>query len=130
MQRSIQAGIAARIGKYSDAVEVTDSQGMRTLYVSGTPGLDAQTGHVPEDFAAQADLAWRNLEAILAAADMSVDDIVKLTVYVKDDTVRDAVNTEWLECFPDPPDRPARHILVVDLKHGMWLQLEVTAVTS
>ncbi len=79
MQRSIQAGIAARIGKYSDAVEVTDSQGMRTLYVSGTPGLDAQTGHVPEDFAAQADLAWRNLEAILAAADMSVDDIVKLT---------------------------------------------------
>ena len=66
MQRSIQAGIAARIGKYSDAVEVTDSQGMRTLYVSGTPGLDAQTGHVPEDFAAQADLAWRNLEAILA----------------------------------------------------------------
>lgn len=79
MQRSIQAGIAARIGKYSDAVEVTDGQGMRTLYVSGTPGLDAQTGHVPEDFAAQADLAWRNLEAILAAADMSVDDIVKLT---------------------------------------------------
>jgi 2-iminobutanoate/2-iminopropanoate deaminase len=54
--------------------------------------------------------------------------VVKLGVTVKDNTVRDAINTEWLACFPDPHDRPARHITVSDLQHGMWLQLEVMAV--
>ena len=43
-------------------------------------------------------------------------------------SVRNAVNTQWLAAFPDPDDRPARHISVHDLQHGMWLQLEVLAV--
>jgi 2-iminobutanoate/2-iminopropanoate deaminase len=51
-------------------------------------------------------------------------------VSVKDDSVRDAVNAQWLACFPDPADRPARHITVHDLQHGMLLQLEVLAVVT
>jgi 2-iminobutanoate/2-iminopropanoate deaminase len=49
-------------------------------------------------------------------------------VTVRDNAVREAVNAEWLACFPDPQDRPARHIVVQDLQHGMWLQLEAIAV--
>ena len=41
--------------------------------------------------------------------------------------MRDAINAEWLALFPDPHDRPARHILVYELQHGMVVQLEVTA---
>ena len=74
------AGIAAHIGKYSDAVEVAGPK--RILYVSGTPGIDDERGELPADFAAQAELAWQNIVAILAAAEMGVENIVKLTQHL------------------------------------------------
>ena len=80
MNRMLNVGVAARIGTYSDAVEI--GSGKRLLYVSGTPGLDAGTGQLPDSFVDQADLAWRNIKAILAEAGMSVDDIAKLTQYL------------------------------------------------
>ena len=98
------------------------------LCSSGIAGKDAATGQLPADAATQARHAFANLRAFLAAGGASLRDVVKLTVYVKDDSVRDAINAGWLECFPDPQDRPARHILTYELQHGMWLQLEVMAV--
>jgi 2-iminobutanoate/2-iminopropanoate deaminase len=80
MNRMIDVGVAARIGTYSDAVEITP--GKRMLYVSGTPGLDSKTGQIPEGFVEQADLAWINIKAILSEAGMGVEDIVKLTQYL------------------------------------------------
>jgi 2-iminobutanoate/2-iminopropanoate deaminase len=80
MNRMIDVGVAARIGTYSDAVEM--APGKRVLYVSGTPGLDAKTGQIPEGFVEQADLAWTNIKTILSEAGMSVEDIVKLTQYL------------------------------------------------
>ncbi|HTS53528.1 MAG TPA: RidA family protein [Burkholderiales bacterium] len=80
MNRMLNVGVAARVGTYSDAVEI--APGKRVLYVSGTPGLSAETGQLPESFVDQADLAWRNVKAILAEAGMSVEDIVKLTQYL------------------------------------------------
>jgi len=77
MNRIVNAGIAARIGSYSDAVEVSGAA--RVLHTSGTPGIDPQTGKLPAGFADQAELAWRNIEAILAEAGMGVEHIVKLT---------------------------------------------------
>lgn len=74
------AGISRHVGKYSDAVEVVSPQ--RTLYVSGTPGIDASSGSLPEDFAGQADLAWQNVIAILDAANMNVEHIVQLTQHL------------------------------------------------
>jgi 2-iminobutanoate/2-iminopropanoate deaminase len=80
MNRMLNVGVAARIGTYSDAVEI--APGKRVLYVSGTPGLDAETGQIPKNFVDQADLAWRNMKVILAEAGMSMEDIVKLTQYL------------------------------------------------
>lgn len=74
------AGIAAHIGKYSDAVEVVEPK--RILYVSGTPGIDDERGELPEDFSSQAELAWKNIVSILAAGDMAVENIVKLTQHL------------------------------------------------
>ena len=97
------------------------------LCSSGISGKDPATGQLPPHPATQARLAFDNLLRLLDAGGGSSDDIAKLTVTVKDDSVREAVNAEWLRCFPDPADRPARHILVHDLQHGMWLQLEFIA---
>ena len=80
MNRSINVGIARRVGTYSDAVEITD--GKRWLYVSGTPGIDGDSGELPESFEAQAEIAWKNVVRILDEADMSVRDIVKLTQHL------------------------------------------------
>ncbi len=72
-------GVAAKIGTYSDAVEVP--VGARWLMTSGTPGLDVE-GKLPEDFATQATLAWESCIRMLKAADMTVEDIVKITQYL------------------------------------------------
>lgn len=97
---------------------------------SGIIGKDPDTGALPADAATQAAHAFTNLRALLAAGGASLDDVVRLSVSVKDDSVRDAVNVHWLAAFPDPDDRPARHISVHDLQHGMWLQLEVLAAVQ
>ena len=98
------------------------------LCSSAIAGKDAATGQLPAEAPEQARLAFANLQTLLTAGGATLSDVVKLTVYVKNDSVREAINAEWLACFPDPRDRPARHIQVVDLQHGMWLQLEVMAV--
>lgn len=80
MNRAIDGGVARHLGSYSDAVEIRNAE--RIVYVSGTPGLDRENGELPADFATQADLAWRNIIAILEAADMTVNDIAKLTQHL------------------------------------------------
>jgi 2-iminobutanoate/2-iminopropanoate deaminase len=95
---------------------------------SAISGKDPATGQLPADPARQAELAFANMQRILEASGATLADVVKLTVYVKDNSLREAVNTHWLACFPDPLDRPARHILVYELQHGMAVQLEFMAV--
>ena len=53
---------------------------------------------------------------------------MRITVFVKDNSQREAINAEWLKCFPDPHDRPARHTQVADLPGTMLVQLEAMAV--
>jgi 2-iminobutanoate/2-iminopropanoate deaminase len=98
------------------------------LCSSAIAGKDAATGQLPEDMATQTRLAFANLRALLAAGGATLADVVKLSVTIRDNAVRDAINSEWAACFPDPHDRPARHITVHPLQHGMFLQLEVMAV--
>lgn len=95
---------------------------------SAIAGKDPATGELPTDPTRQVELAFANLRAVLEASGATLADVAKLTVYVKDNGIREAINTHWLACFPDPLDRPARHILVHDLQHGMALQLEFMAV--
>ena len=95
---------------------------------SGVAGKDPATGELPPDAASQARVAFDNMQRLLEAGGATLADVVKLTVYVKENSVREAINAEWLRSFPDPADRPARHILVQDLQHGMWLQLEFIAL--
>ena len=79
MGKAINVGIAAKIGKYSDAVEI--AAGKRMLHTAGTPGI-RKDGSVPETFEEQADLAWKNLIEILGAAGMGVNNLVKISQYL------------------------------------------------
>lgn len=97
---------------------------------SAIAGKDPATGELPPDAATQAAHAFANMRALLEAGGATLADVLKLTVTVHDDGVRDALNTQWLAAFPDPADRPARHVVVHALQHGMLLQLELLAVAS
>jgi 2-iminobutanoate/2-iminopropanoate deaminase len=100
------------------------------LCSSAIAGKDAATGELPADGATQAKNAFANLRRVLEAGGATLADVAKLSITVKDNSVREAINAEWLALFPDPHDRPARHIVVHELQHGMALQLEFIALIS
>jgi 2-iminobutanoate/2-iminopropanoate deaminase len=79
--RNPTQGIYPATSDYVHAMEVREPK--RFLYVAGTMGLD-QNGVAGKSLAEQLDLIWRNIRAILASADMTVDNIVRLTSYLRD----------------------------------------------
>ena len=98
------------------------------LFSSGIMGKDPATDSLPADGPSQAKFMFQNLRSLLANGGAALDDVVRMTAYVKHNDHRAALNAEWLICFPDPHDRPARHTQVVDLPGGMLMQIEVVAV--
>jgi enamine deaminase RidA (YjgF/YER057c/UK114 family) len=71
----------AAAGGYAQSVLV--SAASRHLFISGQIPVDV-AGAVPIDFVEQARLAWRNLVAQLETAGMSLDDLVKVTIFLSD----------------------------------------------
>ncbi|EHK56200.1 RidA family protein [Allomesorhizobium alhagi] len=69
------------LGGYVQAMEVTGAT--RTLYISGQIP-QAADGSVPERFEDQARLVWENVIAQLHAADMTLDNLVKVTIFLSD----------------------------------------------
>lgn len=64
---------------FSNAIETSGVQ--RTLYIAGQVGHDAD-GHTPAAFEAQCHLVWDHIEALLQEAAMTLNDLVKTTVYL------------------------------------------------
>ena len=115
--------VAAPAGLYSHGVQ-TQGPG-RWLHVAGQVGIDAH-GVLQAGFEAQATQAWRNLVAVLAAADMQVAHLVKVTTcltQVADLPRLGAVRAPFLGNA-----RPASTLLVVAaLAHPDWC-FEIDAV--
>jgi 2-iminobutanoate/2-iminopropanoate deaminase len=93
-------------GNYSQAVVAGD-----LVFCSGTVGLDAATGVWPDGIEAQTELALTNLATVLAAAGSSIDNCVKVTVFLTDASHAGVVNEIYRRHMPDPP--PARSAPVV-----------------
>ena len=73
------SNIHAPLGSYSHQIEITGSE--RMLILSGQVGV-REDGTVPEDPLEQIDVALENIFRNLQAANMGVQDIVKLTYYL------------------------------------------------
>ncbi|GIJ47476.1 enamine deaminase RidA [Virgisporangium aliadipatigenens] len=85
--RNPTQGVYPATEDYVHAVEVRGAQ--RLLFISGTMGLDP-SGRPGETLEDQLVLIWDNLHAILASADMTVDNIVRLTSYLRDASYAEA----------------------------------------
>jgi 2-iminobutanoate/2-iminopropanoate deaminase len=79
--RLINAPDAPQPVGYAQAIEVTGAA--RILYVSGQIPATPD-GSVPEAFADQARLCWANVMAQLRAAGMTLDNLVKVTIFLSD----------------------------------------------
>ncbi|MGE4241704.1 RidA family protein [Ramlibacter sp.] len=91
-------------------------------------GTDPATGKVAATLEEQTALMFRHIRAIMAAAGGTTDDIVRISVWLKDRSQRGPLNEQWLAMFPDDQDRPARlSVQAGDLSGGILVQCEVTA---
>ena len=79
---------------FSDAVQVGD-----TLYLSGTIGLDPKTGKPPESVEEEARLVLDSIRATLAAAGMTMDDLVTVTVCSPDVSLWQRFNSVYRGYF-------------------------------
>jgi 2-iminobutanoate/2-iminopropanoate deaminase len=111
------------IGPYSQAIL---SNG--TLYMSGQIAIDPKTGAVIDgDVVAQTRMVMKNMEAVLAAADMNFSNIVKCSIFVMDMGDFTKVNDVYATCFPSNP--PAREtVQVAELPGGGKCLVEISAV--
>ncbi len=74
-------------------------------------GVDSETHKLPPDMKQQCQNMFVHVRSIVEAAGCSMDDVIKMTVWLKDPSDRAALNEEWLKAFPNPESRPAREAL-------------------
>jgi len=79
---------------FSDAVRVGD-----TLYLAGRIGIDPATGKPPNDIADEARVLMDDVQRVLAAARMTMDDLVMVTIFAPDVGDFAAFNAVYLTYF-------------------------------
>ena len=123
-RRSIQTDAApAAIGTYSQAVEAGGA-----VWLSGQIPLDPATGQlVGGDMAVQVRQVFDNLAAVAKAADASLADAVKLTVYLVDLGDFATVN-EVMEMLFHPPYPARAAVQVAALPKGARVEVDAVLV--
>ena len=123
-RKAIQTDKApAAIGPYSQAMLVGN-----TLYLSGQLGFDPATGKMVDGgVAAQAEQALKNVMAVLQEANMSMQDVVQVQVFLADIADFAAVNEVYKTYFTEP--YPARAAFQAGaLPAGGSVEILVTAI--
>ena len=113
----------AAIGPYSQAVD----SGAGLVFLSGQLPIDPATGAFPEGgIQAQTRQSLRNVQAILAAAGLSMANVVKTTVFLADMGDFAAMNEVYAEFFAEPfPARSA--VAVKSVPKGALVEIECIA---
>ena len=112
----------AAIGPYSQAIRVGN-----LVYTSGQLPIDPATGAFPAGGStAQTRQSLLNVQAILAEAGLSMNDVVKTTVFLADMNDFAAMNAVYADFFSEPfPARSA--VAVKTLPKGAQVEIEVIA---
>ena len=111
------------MGAYSPAIRAGN-----LLFVSGQIPIDPASGNlVTGDITAQAEQVMRNLTALLKAAGVSFEQVVRTTVYLADMNEFGAMNEVYGRYIVDPP--PARAtVQVARLPRDVKIEVDCIAV--
>ena len=113
----------AAIGPYSQAID-----GGSVVITSGQLPIDPATGAFAEGgIAGQTKQSLTNVQAILAQAGLTMDNVIKTTVFLKDMNDFAAMNEVYATFFPgNPPARSA--VEVARLPKDAMVEIEAIAV--
>ncbi|MFN8467493.1 MAG: RidA family protein [Caldilineaceae bacterium] len=112
----------AAIGPYSQAIKAG-----KFLFASGQLGLDPASGNLVEGIEAQTRQALANLQAVLAEAGSSVENVVKTTIFLADLGHFATVNSLYAQVFQQEP--PARStVQVAALPKAALVEIEFIAL--
>jgi len=122
MKVPVQAvGAPEAIGPYSQAIRSGSF-----VFVSGQLPIDPATGNFPEGIKAQAERSLLNCTAILEAAGMTLSNVVKTTVFLKDMNNFADMNEVYSSHFSAP--YPARSTVeVARLPRDAMIEIEMIA---
>lgn len=108
------------IGPYSQAYIANGF-----LFTSGQIPVDPATGEVPEGISAQTEQSCKNAAAIVEAAGLSMDNVVKTMCFLADMGDFAAFNEVYAKYFTSKPARSC--VAVKDLPKGVLCEIEVIA---
>ncbi len=113
------------IGPYSQAVIID-----KFIFLSGQIGISVETGNlVAGGVVEETKQIFKHFKAVLAAANASVDDIIKTTVYMTDLSKFSEMNNIYNEQFTK--DYPARATVQVSaLPRGACVEIEAIALVN
>ena len=116
------AAAPAAIGTYSQAVQVGN-----TVYMSGQIGLDPATMTMVDGIDAQVVRVFENLKAVAVAAGATLNDAVKVNIYLTDLANFARVNETMAKYFSEPfPARAA--VGVKELPRGALVEADAVLV--
>ena len=111
----------AALAAYSQAIRSGDM-----VFCAGQLGIDPATNELADGVEAQTERALKNLAAVLDAAGLGFDDVVKTTCFLADINDFNAFNGVYARFMPDPP--PARSTFqVAALPRGGRVEIEAIA---
>ena len=108
---------------WAHAIEVRSAE--RLLFVSGTMGLRPDFS-APATLDEQLECVWKNIRTILASADLTVDNIVRLTSYLRDASYAQANAQARIRALGGRAI-PTTAIVVQTLNPDWLVELEVIA---
>ena len=108
------------IGPYSQGWVVGDM-----VFASGQIPVNPATGEVPEGIAAQTEQSCKNVAALMEAAGVTMDNVVKTTCFLADLADFAAFNEVYAKYFTSKPARSC--VAVKDLPKGVLCEIEAIA---
>ena len=109
------------IGPYSQDITVGDF-----VFTSGQIPVNPATGEIPEGISAQAEQSCKNVVAILEAAGVTAENVVKTTCFLAEMADFAAFNEVYARYFVSKPARSC--VAVKDLPKGVLCEIEALAV--
>jgi 2-iminobutanoate/2-iminopropanoate deaminase len=122
--KNFNASKAPRMSQVFPQAVIAD----KFIFLSGTPGLDLNSGQVvSDDFAEQTRQCFLNIKIILEEAGSSLNKVIKTTVFMVTGNDFSVLNKVYSEIFPENP--PARSTpQVMPFPGGILISVECIAL--
>ena len=112
------------IGPYSQAVLVGN-----TLYTSGQIALHPESGElVMETIEEETTQVMKNLEAVLEAADMTFENVIKASIFISDMNSFSAINSVYGQYFEEATAPARETVEVANLPKFVNVEISVIAI--